>query len=282
MNPIKSILAPTDFSATANNALRYAIELSQELEAKLYVLHSYRIPAVADVAYPLGGMYPEGMVDIEDIRKEAELAMESIKNEYLSGTSLSHETILVQGFAEENIQDFINKNNIDLVVMGTRGANAMQEFFGSTITHIINRIHIALLVIPDNVRFGKIDNIVLATDYRNVHRPETYEPLFGMVNAFHAKVDVLHVRKETSKLSVEELEVGEDLDRILHKIAHAFHYIQEDDSISEGIEKFLEKHKKSMLAMVPREHSLIDKLLHGSKTQHMIFHTQRPFLVLRN
>lgn len=282
MKAIKNILAPTDFSPTANNALRYSVELAKEFGAKLYVLHSYRIPAVSDVAYPLGGMYPEAMVDIEDVRKEVSVEMDKIKNDYLFNKSLRYETLMECGFAEENIQDIIEKKEIDLVVMGTRGANALQEFFGSTTTHLISRTRTPLLVIPENVKFGRIENVVLATDYRKVHKPETYDILLRLANTFHAKVDVLHVRKEASKLSIEELEAGEDLDRILHRTPHAYHYTLEDESINEGIERFLKDHPFSMLAMVPREHSLIDRLLHGSKTQHMIFHTQKPLLVLKN
>lgn len=282
MKPIKKILAPTDFSSAANNALRYAVELAQEFGAKLYVLHSYRIPAVSDVAYPLGGMYPEGMVDMEDVKKEVAEEMEKIKKNYLFGKHLQYETLMEGGFAEENIQQVLNKEDIDLIVMGTRGVNTLQQFFGSTTTHIITHTKVPLLVIPENVIFGKIKSIVLATDYRNVHKAETYDILLSMASAFHAKVDILHVRKEDSKLSEEELDAGEYLDRILHKTPHAYHYTLQDESINEGIEKFLNDHEFSMLAMVPREHSLIDKLLHGSKTQHMIFHTKKPLLVLKN
>ncbi|WPP50803.1 universal stress protein [Catalinimonas niigatensis] len=282
MKSIKNILAPTDFSSAANNALLYATGLAREFEAKLYVLHSYRIPTVSDVAYPLGGIYPEGMVDIEDVREEVNAEMDKIKNDYLSSKSLHYETVLECGFAEENIQHIIEQKNIDLVVMGTRGANALQELFGSTTTHLINRTQVPILVIPENVKFSKIESIVLATDYQKVHKPETYATMISMANTFHANLDILHVRKEATKLSIEELEAGEDLDRILHKVPRAYHYTLEDESINEGIERFLKNHEFSMLAMVPREHSLIDKLIHGSKTQHMIFHTQRPLLVLKN
>ncbi|MEK6477936.1 universal stress protein [Catalinimonas sp. 4WD22] len=281
MKPIKKILAPTDFSKTANNALKYAVELAKEVDAKLYVLHSYRVPAISDTAYPLGGMYPEGMVDIEDVRKEVSAEMDKIKNDYLSSKTLNFETILQSGFAEENILETINKENIDLVIMGTRGSNALQELLGSTTSHIIEHTKVPLLVIPEGISFGQLKNIVLATDYQHVQKPEDYNMLLNMVNIFHAEVDILHVRKGETKLSEEELEAGEDLDRILKKTRHTYHYDIEGENVNEGIEKFLEKHGASMLAMIPRKHSFIDKLIHGSRTKHMIFHTQRPLLILK-
>ncbi|MDF9797498.1 nucleotide-binding universal stress UspA family protein [Catalinimonas alkaloidigena] len=281
MKTIKKILAPTDFSKTANNALQYAVELAKEVDAKLIVLHSYRVPAISDTAYPLGGMYPEGMVDIEDVKKEVSVEMDKIKEDYLFSKTLKFETVLQAGFAEENILEIIDNESIDLVVMGTRGANAIQELLGSTTSHIIESSKVPLLVIPEDVSFGQLTNIVLATDYQQVHKPEDYSMLLNMVDIFHAEVDVLHVSKGASKLNETELEVGEELDRILKKTRHKYHYDIEDENINEGIEKFLEKHSASMLAMIPRKHSFFDKLIHGSKTKHMIFHTHRPLLILK-
>ena len=39
MRPIRHILVPTDFSLTANNALVYALDLAQEAEANVFILH---------------------------------------------------------------------------------------------------------------------------------------------------------------------------------------------------------------------------------------------------
>lgn len=281
MKPIKRILATTDFSKTANNALQYAVELAKEVDATLYVLHSFRVPAVSDTAYPLGGMYPEGLVDIEDVKKEVELEMDKLKKDYLFSKNLKYELIMEAGFAEDNILETLEKEEIDLLVMGTRGSNMLQELLGSTTSHTIENAKVPLLVIPENVKFGQLKNIVLATDYHQIQKPEAYNSLLNMVEIFHAEVDVLHVRNKKHQLTEGELDAGEELDRVLRKTRHTYHYDLEDENINEGIEKFLEKHDASMLAMVPRKHSFIDKLLHGSNTRYMIFHTQKPLLILK-
>jgi len=281
MKPIKKILAPTDFSPASNNALQYAVGLAAETNAKLFVFHAYRIPEVTDAAYPIGGMYPDGMVDSNDIKKEVNEEMNGVIETILKDKNVNYESIISAGFAEENILSAIEKNEIDLVVMGTRGANALQEIFGSTTSHIISHTHVPVLVIPKSARFEKIDNIVLASDYKKTYKPDTYNMLLNMADLFHASIDVLHVRPENEKMSTEELDAGDGLDRILKKTQHAFHFQAEKEDVNDAIEKFLKQHKKSMLAMVPRKHSLIDRLIHGSKTQHMIFHTEKPLLVMK-
>lgn len=281
MKPIKSILAPTDFSPVANNALAYAVGMAKELDAKLYVLHSFRVPAISDTAYPISGVYPEGMVDFESIKTEVQKELDKVEKTYLSDTKLKYQTLMKTGFAEENIRETIQENDIDLVVMGTRGSNALQELFGSTTSHMISSTDVPILVIPKTAEFTKIDNIVLASDYKQHYKAQTFDVLMNMVSLFHASVDVLHVRPKDKKMSGEELDSGEGLNRILKKTRHTFHFQSEDDNVDEALETFLQKHDKSMLAMVPHKHSLIDRMMNGSRTQHMIFHTKKPLLVMR-
>lgn len=282
MKPIKKILAPTDFSPTSNNALQYAAGLAAETNAQLFIFHAYRIPEVTDAAYPIGGMYPDGMVDANDIKKEVNEEMDTVVNNYLKDKRVNYQTIISAGFAEDNILNAIRENEIDLVVMGTRGANALQELFGSTTSHIISHTDVPVLVIPKTVSFSKIDNIVLASDYKKTYKPDTYDMLLNMADLFHASIDVLHVRPEKEKMTTDELDAGDGLDRILKKTPHSFHFQAETEDVNDTIEKFLKQHDKSMLAMVPRKHSLIDRLIHGSKTQHMIFHTEKPLLVMKD
>ena len=282
MKPIKRILAPTDFSPASNNALQYAVGLAAETNAKLIIFHAYRIPQVTDAAYPIGGMYPDGMVDSNEIKKEVNEEMDKVVETYVKDSNISYESLISAGFAEDNILGAIENHEIDLVVMGTRGANALQEIFGSTTTHLISHTNVPVLVIPKTARFEKIDNIVLASDYKKSYKPDTYNMLLNMADLFHASIDVLHVRPENEKMSTDELDAGDGLDRILKKTQHSFHFQAEKEDVNEAIEKFLKQHEKSMLAMVPRKHSLIDRLLHGSKTQHMIFHTDKPLLVMKD
>ena len=282
MKPIKKILAPTDFSPTSNNALQYAAGLAAETNAQLFIFHTYRIPEVTDAAYPIGGMYPDGMVDANDIKKEVNEEMNKVVEDYVKDKNIKYEILISAGFTEENILSAIKEKDIDLNVMGTRGANALQELFGSTTSHIISHTEVPVLVIPKTARFEKIDNIVLASDYKKSYKPGTYEILLSMADLFHASIDVLHVRPEKEKMTTDELEAGDGLDRILKKTHHTFHFQAEKEDVNDAIEKFLKKHDKSMLAMVPRKHSLIDRLIHGSKTQHMIFHTEKPLLVMKD
>ncbi len=49
MIAIKKIMIPTDFSEYSNHALKYAVTLAQNFQAKLHLVHVYELP----LTYPM-------------------------------------------------------------------------------------------------------------------------------------------------------------------------------------------------------------------------------------
>ena len=66
---MKIILVPTDFSASAENAMVYAGHLARKLDASVLLLHVYQIPiSMNDV--------PVMMVSAEELRHNAEQGLD--------------------------------------------------------------------------------------------------------------------------------------------------------------------------------------------------------------
>src|SRR5688572_28123824 len=111
---MKNILVPTDFSANANNALDYAIELAKMDDADLIIFHAYQLPFIS----PEAGMAATAeQIDaiIEGAKKgiqklAARVAAKKVRGSYL----------LMQGVAADAILQVITKKRINLVVMGTK------------------------------------------------------------------------------------------------------------------------------------------------------------------
>ena len=281
MKPLNNIIAPIDFSQSSINALKYAVELAIEVGATLHVYHSFRIPAVSDTAYPIGGMYPETLVDFEEVKKEVQQQMEDIEIKYLSKAKLKYHTQVESGFVAENIINKVNKDGIDLIVMGTRGTNALQKLFGSTTTYVINHSDAPTLVIPKDTKFEEIESLILASDYKSSSKSSTYDMLIKLADVFHARIKVIHVHDAERKLESSEIAAGEGLRRVINKVPHEFHFENDGLKLEEALESQVQSQNKCMLVMVPHKHSLVDRILHGSKTQNMIFKTQKPLLVLK-
>ncbi|MEM8969884.1 MAG: universal stress protein [Bacteroidota bacterium] len=272
MKTIKKILAPTDFSDRATRALKYAISLAQNTNAKLFILN----------AYPMTGVYLDIQVSQAQIVKEVREKFEEIEKTHLKDKKIVYEFIDSGSFPEEAIEEAIEEHEIDLVVMGNRGDSNLEKLLGSTTTHLIRRTSCPILAIPENAIFTKIDSILLATDYQQVDRAETFQGLISLADAFHTKIDVLHISASDKKLDNDKLTVGDSLDRILRPIRHTYHF-QKGEDVLEGLKAYLERHNEvGILAMMPRDHTVWERLTQGSITKQVVFEADRPVLVFHS
>lgn len=282
MKTIKKILAATDFSDRATRALKYAVSLAQETEAKLYILHAYRVPsATTGTPYPMTGLYVDTVAIQEQVVKEVKESFEEMENIHLKYKKIQYEFIDRLAFPEEAIEEVIEEQNIDLVVMGNRGDSSLEKLLGSTTTHMMRRTTCPILTIPEEAIFTKVDTILLATDYQRANRPEAFQGLLSLADTFHAQIDVLHIVPSNEKLGADKLSAGNSLDRILRPIPHTYHH-QEEENVLEGLRVYLEKHQEiGILAMMPRNHSVWDQLTKGSISKQVVFEADRPVLIFR-
>src|ERR1035437_6280700 len=131
---MKTILVPTDFSKNAENALLYAINLAKRMSAKIILLHSFHVD------------YTSGYVPVDSIEKEIEEAeaksnaqLKTLYNKVSHHSKLPIECISSQNLVVDAILTIIDEKNIDLVVMGTQGANGKlgRQIFGTNSSKVI-------------------------------------------------------------------------------------------------------------------------------------------------
>jgi nucleotide-binding universal stress UspA family protein len=72
-------------------------------------------------------------------------------------TNIEVESVILEGSPVDEIVDFADKNDIDLIVMGTQGKNVIQRFLiGSVTENVVGRSKKAVLVVRgDTIEKGK-------------------------------------------------------------------------------------------------------------------------------
>jgi nucleotide-binding universal stress UspA family protein len=139
------ILCPIDFSDSSLGALEYAINLAEEADAQLTVLHVSELslalaqePFVVDVE--LSRMY-EAAAD-EARRKLHNLIPEEAR------AYCTVDTAVVEGRAYREILRRAAEKEVDLIVMGVHGRGALDLIlFGSTTHHVIRASTCPVLIV---------------------------------------------------------------------------------------------------------------------------------------
>jgi len=142
--PYLNILAPVDFSADSEKALRYAWTLAELFEANLQMLHVIDLP-----------VYPEHYAVNIDLSEQFghELAlrsheqMEKLAAPY-AGTNVRYKTHVETGRAYSEIVEFAQTHDTDLIVMGTRGLSRLENFLlGGTTAKVVRHASCPVLTV---------------------------------------------------------------------------------------------------------------------------------------
>jgi len=129
------ILVPTDLSEYADQALDYAIELAQKLQARLTLLH------IIDTT-PLGVVEGAAMLPPsywQELETGIEQSMEeSLKR--LHDVGLQGETIIIHGVPFQSIIDTVKDRGTDLIVMGTHGRTGLTHVLMGSVAERVVRL----------------------------------------------------------------------------------------------------------------------------------------------
>lgn len=275
---MKKILAPTDFSDTARNAIEYAVQLAIRANAQLVLFHAYH-------PMPLSADMPVETADLEEIGKWAHASLDALRQDifYRHGQTLQIECVCRCGFAVEEINDFALEYDVDLVVMGMQGADYISEkVIGSITTALIREIPCPVLVIDRRVRFADIKRIVLACDYVKPPRREGFDALKNFMAIFVSYwVYVVNVTNDGgARVSFPESGTQLRIREFFNHEGCSFHSVREDDVIA-GLRHFSDEKKADLMVMVPRRYSFWRGIFYSSLTKRMAFHTSIPLLILQ-
>jgi nucleotide-binding universal stress UspA family protein len=142
----KKIMVATDGSELTKKAVDSAIEITKLNEAKLYAVH-----VVAPGDFAITQNEPRDAEWKKEIKehlttqgKEATAYVENVGK----AANIEVESVILEGNPADEIVDFAEKNEIDLIVMGTLGKTGIKRFLlGSVAENVVRHSKKAVLVV---------------------------------------------------------------------------------------------------------------------------------------
>jgi nucleotide-binding universal stress UspA family protein len=265
---MKTIIAPTDFSAMSYNACLYAAEMARDINAKLLLLHVIELPvSVAE--------FPVSEEVFEEISMEDEL--EKLKNKLSVETDskVDIDTRNILGSVEFELKELCKAINPFLVIMSSHTTSALDRFFmGSTTVYSATHLRYPVLVVPANVKYKPVKKIALASDLKNIYAVPVRE-IETLIKTFNAVTFEIYYagrnEENINKHSVDSLL----LDHRLLNLNPEFYFV-EDEDIMRGVTALAEKDEADILIIIPKKHGPF----HKSKTKDFIFYSSVPVLAI--
>jgi len=142
-NLFKKILIANDGSENARRAISHGMDVARISGAEVYAVY-----VVSDEHAKVSGKVMGWAEPFEEyLTDRGELATADVEKS-AKGSEVRVEKVLLKGSPAEQILDYAEKNDIDLIVMGTQGLTGIKRFLiGSVAENVIRHSKVPVLVV---------------------------------------------------------------------------------------------------------------------------------------
>lgn len=149
---LQRMLFPTDFSAGAAAAHRYACELSHRFQSELHVIYVLEDPLVAAPDFVMGMALPPAIKDApaKVHREEEQDLLQRLDEVIASADPRPISTVRAVRFGSPFVEivRYARSHDIDLIVMGTHGRGAIAHILlGSVAERVVRKAPCPVLTV---------------------------------------------------------------------------------------------------------------------------------------
>lgn len=270
---MKKILVPFDFSEQATNAFRFALNIKGEEQIEVHLVHAIELPVLRP-AFSFGEEMLQGLKD--DLQRKGHEKFEEVIGEYAD----AEENIVAKiefGTTAHTILKYIDREEINLVIMGTKGAHGLREvLIGSTTEKIVRAANIPVIAVKDFIEPANIKDIV----FPNTLISDADEGLIMKVkelqNILQATIHVvwintpLNFRKD--RLTREDLKHFTRRYMLKNATINIYNDIDEES----GIINFAHMIGADMIALGTHGRKGLAHVLNGSIAEDLVNHADLP------
>lgn len=259
---MNTVIVPVDFSETSLHAARYAVQL-------------------------LTGHYGVTMLLYHSFGKASEAAKATESLEQLKAELMKDHIIKIDVLAHEE-SDFVDglekaarHRRADMVIMGITGRSALaQVFFGSNTLKMAERKVCPVLIVPEKAPFSPIKNVMLTSDFKSTVSTTPSAPIKDFLDSFRPQLHVVNVDKD------HYISLTDNYEKEKQELKHMFadynpeFYFMRLYDVDEAINLFAESRNIDLIIVVQKNHSFLEKMLKGSRTKTLSYHSKMPILVM--
>jgi nucleotide-binding universal stress UspA family protein len=270
---MKTIIAATDYTALAENAVDYAA-------AAIARQKNYRLVLFNDFTIPVHVMSKAvSAKDVQDLLDENKVLLDAKALLLAQQYSIEVLTLTTFSFVENAIKELIAKYEPELIVMGMEEKTLEQELWGNTTTSVIKKLHIPVLAVPAKVKYNGLRKVLFSCDLVHGISDQLLERIKEIALITKSEVEILLINETVDELKEKgaDLDVLRHIDEGLEGIDYYYKNIK-SDSIIRGIADEIKRMDADLLIMAPQQYGFWGSMVHRSKTRIMASGLNIPLL----
>lgn len=267
------VLIPTDFSVQAEYAYILVNKLSQKTPIDIHFVHVLNFPESV-VLESNGNISTCGEIDMSYVESQRDIAARKLSMlNNLYGPEVK--THLLSGKINQTIIQFAEKNQFDLIAMGTKGAWGLKEKISGTETQFIARKStvpvLSLMCDRSNL---ELNNLLLVHQFEETQQQDLHL-LKKLIAAFQPKIHLLQVAKsktESNEKIIHNMEIFAKNNAIQDFETHVI----QDQDVERGVIHFNQMNNMDLVCI--GTHGRGGSIFHSSATEKLINHMFKPII----
>jgi universal stress protein A len=143
MSAYQRVLIAIDFSPTCQQVLSRGIEVGEQNQAEVFLVHVVEYLPPIDFGYePI--IVPDWYSNEGDLVKQAEKSLKQLANEHAIN---EQHTMVLSGTPKNEISQFAKDKQVDLIVIGSHGRHGIQRLLGSTANPVLHSAQCDVLAV---------------------------------------------------------------------------------------------------------------------------------------
>lgn len=273
---IKNILVPTDFNDHSEYAFQAAIKFARKISGQIYLYHRIHL-------HPDWNIFTDEEKECHpNLLKKEEEMMERfnkvIERNMHSGIRIN--SIYSSRDLMDRAEQLVDKFDIDLVVMGSEGADGLKEMFlGSNAQKVSNVVDVPVLIIKHPIGDFYLKDVVFASDF-NEDAKQPFTDLIRLLQNFGSTLHLLYIASVKEFVVQEEtLEKMRQFEKLCWALPCQIHG-KADQSVELGVQHYMTNSRADLLCVVHHQKGPFEKIFRGSVSGKLINHLECPVLSL--
>lgn len=265
------ILVPTDFSENANNALAFAKKIAKQKNASITLLYAFY------AVYDFASQATEIIGQIEqDAKRELKKAAEKGR-----GEGLTFDYKIIQGTVSTAVTSIAQREDYDLIVMGTQGASGIKKaLIGSNTGHVIKESSVPVLAVPSDSEWAKENKISVGLQLEK-EEEKYFKKLFTLTEDLKLPYEFFHIKTEDNFEKEIEFKGLEVFLKEKYPSKEMNFKVLNAKEVNKGIEQYLYQNPGAILVMFSKNKTFFEYIFNKSTSLEMAYHTHVPLLVVK-
>lgn len=275
MKDTLNIMVPVDFTPVSYRAIEFLAFLMDKTPVNTHLVHVIEVNA----AEWGGSVEASETLNKTELKQKQQLAEQKFA-ELKQHLDFSFTSEILFGRLTTTLADYANKQQTDLVIMGTDGAEGwLEKVSGSEAQHVVRYTNIPVITIHKHAAISPIQNLLWVADFEAEKQPEqSVATIKFLQQLFNAKLHLLQIvdKDDESRLNQLKGKMQDFVEQL--NLQNVELHLHHNYKVPAGVRNFNEVSAMDLVLIGTHGRKGINHLFYGSIAETLVNHCIRPLM----